>query len=284
MSFRIRPLLLVAALLAGVYTALPAFAQGPPPPPPPSLDPQQLLDVMERTDERIQDARELLASTPNGQAGNEVDQAVSLQQQARRAYGEQRYAVCGRAAHEARLHVDRAISLLRGLPDPGRVSEQLERTREVLDRARDRVAHCDLPAARDLLRTALDMQRRADQAWREARYLAALQLTTSARERAMRALEACRAGEQAEDMLANALQRTDEVLSRVRDALASGGSERARQLLANAESLQSRARSEQQAGHDRLALRLTRTAREQAERALRSEGGGPGTGRGRRRG
>lgn len=259
----IRTFATACVLVLGVLVASAGHAQTAP-------DPQRLLDAMDVTDHRIQLAKDLLSRATNATAAAEVDQAVSLQSLARQAYAEGRYAAAGRATFDARIHADRAIALLRGLPDPGRVQDQLQRTREILDRARDRLSHCDLPAARELLRTALDMQARAEQAYGETRYLAALQLTMSARERALRALQMCNAGESLEETVANALQRTDDVLARAHEVVDANGSERARAQLANADSVQARAKSEALAGHPRLALRFTRAAREQAERALRS--------------
>jgi hypothetical protein len=121
-----------------------------------------------------------------------------------------------------------------------------------------------------MLRTAREMQERAEQAYRETRYLAALQLTMSARERALRAMRLCNASESIEETLAIALQRTDDVLSRAHELVDAGENERAKRLLSNADSLQARAKAEEQAGHLRLALRLTLQAREQASRAIRA--------------
>jgi hypothetical protein len=261
MRTRLRALPALLALVLGAVLAVPAVAQN---------DTQRLQDALDLTDRRIQLAQELIAATPNPRAQVELDLAVTLQAHARQAFAEGRYAAAARATFDARIRADRAIAILRGLPDPGRVEEQLQRTRELLDRARDRLAGCDVPIARDLLRTAHDMQARAEQAYRETRYLAALQLTMSARERALRALRLCHANESLQETVATAIQRTDEVLARAHEVVDANGSERARQLLANADSLQSRARAEADAGRFRLALRLTGQAREQANRALRA--------------
>jgi hypothetical protein len=264
---RILTLTALLSLALGVLVATPAFAQ---------TDLQRLQDAIELTDRRIQQAQELLAATPDPRAQAELDQAVALQGHAKAAFAEGRYSVAARATFDARIHADRAIAIVRGLPDPGRVEEQLQRTRELLDRARDRLAGCEAPAARDLLRTALEMQQRAEQAYRETRYLAALQLTMSARERALRALRLCNAGESLEERVSTALQRTDEVLARAHEVVDAGTDERAGRLLANADSLQARAKAEAEAGHLRLALRLTLQAREQASRAIRaSDPAGP---------
>lgn len=264
MSLRFPTLLTMLAIVLSACVVAPTSAQAPAPP-----DGSRLRDALDVTDRRIQLARDLLATSPNAAAAAEVDHAVALQAIAKDAFAQGRFAAAGRATFDARIHADRAIAMLRGLPDPGRVQEQLGRTRELLDRARDRLAHCELPAARELLRTALDMQARAEQAYGETRYLAALQLTMSARERALRAQQLCNAGESFDETVGNALQRTDAILARAHELLDAGGTERARSLLANAAGVQGRARTEERAGRARTALRLTRLAREQAERSMR---------------
>ncbi len=264
MTSRFRTLAMLLLVVLGACVAMPVSAQLPPPP-----DGSRLRDALDVTDRRIQLAKDLLATAPNAAAAAEIDHAVALQAIAKDAFAQGRFAAAGRATFDARIHADRAIAMLRGLPDPGRVQEQLGRTRELLDRARDRLAHCELPAAREMLRTALDMQGRAEQAYGETRYLAALQLTMSARERALRAQQLCNAGESFDETVGNALQRTDAILARAHEVLDAGGSERARSLLANADSLQGRAKTEERAGRPRMALRFTRMAREQAERSMR---------------
>ena len=264
MSIRNRALPAILAIALGLGFSSPALAQLPPPP-----DPSRLQDAIDVTDRRIQQAQELLAGAPNQAAQAELDQAVTLQSLAKEAYAQSRYAAAARATFDARLHADRAIAILRGLPDPGRVRDQLDRTREILDRARDRLSHCDNSSARELLRIAIDMQGRAETSFGETRYLAALQLTMSARERALRALQLCNAGESLGESVASALQRTDDMLSRVHEHVDPSDHERARQLLANADNQQVRAKTEAQAGRSGVALRFTRMAREQAQRAER---------------
>jgi len=262
MSIRIRTLQTIVAIVLGLWLTRPALAQLPP-------DPQRLQDAIDVTDRRIEQAQELLAGLPNLAAQAEIDQASSLQTLAKQAFAQSRYAAAARATFDARMHADHVIAILRGLPDPNRVRDQLDRTHEILDRARDRLAHCDNSAARELLRIAIDMQGRADASFSETRYLAALQLTMSARERGLRALQLCNAGESLDETVASAIQRTDDLMSRVHEQVDPSDHERARQLLANADNQQSHAKSEAQASHARQALRFTRMARDQAERAER---------------
>ena len=213
-----------------------------------------------------------LATVDNERARTELGMAVSIQAQAKAVFagGALGYLqLSARLTLEARGHADRAIAIIKGLPDPDRVRVQLERTREIIERARQRIEECDHERARAMLRIGIEMQGRAEAAFGEGRFLAALQLTMSARERGLRALQLCNAGESLDETVASALQRTDDLLSRVHERVDPSDHERARQLLANADNQQARAKTEAQAGHPGVALRFTRMAREQAQRAER---------------
>lgn len=267
---------LLGSVLSLSWLASPTTAQ--------DLTAERVQTALDRTDERIQLAQSLVAGTDNAQAQFELDAAVSLQGQARAAFnqglsasGEIRLRLFQQAIDltlRARGRADRAISIIQGLPDPERVLSQVERTRELLDRARERIEECDSDRARALLRVAMEMQGRAEAAIRDSRYLAALQLTLSARERALRALRLCNMEENLQEAAERALRRTDEVLARARDAVADHGNERARELLARAERLQGGAHGQLRAGHFAASLRLTQSARTMAYRAIRISTGG----------
>ena len=258
---RLRLLLPLALML--VLPAL-AFAQ--------DLTPERVQIALDLTDRRIEQAEMLLTGADNDRAQNEVNLAVSLQAQAKTAFGGTQLAFAMRLTLEARLHADRAITILRG-PDPDGVLAQLERTRELLDRARERIEECDQVRARAMIRAAFDMQARAEVAARDGRFLAALQLTMSARERAHRALRLCRMDENLQESAERALQRTDQLIERARDRIGEA-SEPARQALARAVDVQGRAWIEFRAGHFEASLRLTQSARAFAHRAIRLSGGG----------
>lgn len=158
---------------------------------------------------------------------------------------------------------------VQGLPDPDRVLTQLERTREVLDRARGRIGSCDQDRAKALLSVAEEMQGRAETAARESRFLAALQLTHGARDRVMRALRICRIEEDPETAATRAMQRTDEWITRARSAVQGARAPRAAELLARAEGLQTQARAQFRNRNFVAALRMTTNAGAIARRAAR---------------
>jgi hypothetical protein len=239
--------------------------------------------ALERTDERISLAQSLVAGVDNDQADVELHSAVGIQAQARATF-DQAMASTGDGqsrllqqsldlTQRARARADRAISLIQALPDPDRVVSQVERTREMLDRGRERIEGCHNDRAHAVLHDAMDMQSSAEAAARESRYLAALQLTLGARERGLRALRLCNIGENLQEAAERALRRTDEVIARAREIVTNTDRLRAREVLARAERIQAQASEEFRGSRFEAALRMTQSARAVAHRAVRVAGG-----------
>jgi hypothetical protein len=255
----------VACALVAIVLVAPARAQD---------TRAQLQGEIEKTDRRIEQAESLVSATDVEAARFELSKAVEIQTQAKSEFA----AAHGRNALDltlrARQHADRAIAIVRQLPDPDRVLAQLERTRELMERARDRIEECNDDRARAMLRAGFEMQQRAEQQARDGRYLAALQLTTSARERTLRALRVCHLEENLKESAGRALRRTDDVLLRARDVVAAHGNEPARAALGRAAKQEDRAHADFEAGRYGVSLRLTQAARSFAFRAIRLSGGG----------
>jgi len=254
---------ILVSALAVLACAAPARAQGPP----------RVRDELARTDMRIARVEMLFARNPVPEARPLIDRTKLIQARAWSAFDARRPEVAlGHTLH-ARGDAERAASVMQGLPDPDRVQGQLERTREIIERARERIAGCELERPRFLLQVAGAMEQRAEAAAADGRHLAALQLSMSARERAVRALRLCHLEENARDSAERALRRTDQILARARDAVGARGDERARQLLGRAVDSQAQARREFAAERYDPCLRLTQSARTYAYRAIRSAGG-----------
>ncbi len=255
------PLASVVTLLALVF-ASPALAQ----------DPTRVQAEISRTDERIEAAQSVVSGSSNERARLSLSTAVSLQAAAKRNYSSSNFALALRATLDARLRADAAIAIVRGEPDPERVLAQVERTRELIERARPRVEECSDERARHALRGAVEMQARAELALQGQRYLAALRLTLNARERAWRALRLCQLQDDPAESVERALQRTDELIERATHEVSESGSPRAELALRQAVELQGRAWAEFRADRPAVALRLTRSARSAAHRAVRLAG------------
>lgn len=245
--------------LAMLFTAAPARAQ----------DGTRVQIEISRTDERIELAESVVSGSNIERARLVLDQAIQLQAAARRNFSASQYALALRATLDARARADASISIVRGQPDPERVLAQVERTRDLLERARPRIEECSDERARLGFRSAVELQQRAELALEGQRYLAALRLTLNARERAWRALRLCHLSDDAGENAERALQRTDDVLERAAQEVADHGSPRAEAGMRQALELQARAWAEFRAGHPEAALRLTLSARAAGQRAAR---------------
>ena len=242
------------------------------------VPPERGPAAIAETDRRIGLAEAVVSTSDDAQARGELALARDLQGRARSAAGSGRLFIGAQLTARARGHAERAILIGRGLPAPDRVVDELERTREMLDRAGPRIRECGDDRARAMLRAALEMQGRAEGAELapRPRHLGALQLTMGARERGLRALRVCRMEENVQQAADHALGRTDEVLARARELLESGAggpatSPLARDALARATALQGDASRQFRDGHCESSLQLTLTARRLARRAA-----GPG--------
>ena len=231
----------------------------------------RVQDALDATDRRIETAAGRLAESPAApaQAESELTTARDLQSRARGAFTAGQLLLARTLTLEARTHADRVLSILIGTPDPDHVTAQVERTRDIVDRARDRLQACDDLRARAMLRVSMDMQDRAESRLDASKYLAALQLTMSARERVQKAMQLCNVSESLSDAADRAIQRTNDVLARGRDHLDAEAPAEARELLGRAQSIQAQAQSEAALSHWESALRMTQDARMTAMRAIR---------------
>jgi hypothetical protein len=146
------------------------------------------------------------------------------------------------------------------------VSIQLERTRDLLGRSRERLSSCDRPEAHQAIDDADMLQARADSALAEGRSLAAQELSLEARERTFRALQNCNLGEDLPGTVNFALKRTDQVLAHARGNAPVNPA--AQQSLDEAARLQARAQQEFRQQHVDESLKLTHSARAAARRAV----------------
>ena len=265
-----KPLNLVLGALALLGLAAPAAnAQ--------LLTRERVQYALDMTDRRIEQAQMVLAGAPNDRAQAELDLAVSIQARAKSVFASGTVGYLDQAARltlEARGHADRAIAIVRGLPDPDRVRIQLDRTAEVIDRARQSIEECNNERARGLLRIGIEMQTRAQAAFGEGRFLAALQLTMSARERVLNALRMCNAEENQHDRAEQVLRRTADILLRAQEIVTEHPDEHAREVLSRSQQLEDRALDEFRLEHYEASIRLSLAARAAAYRAIRAAGGG----------
>lgn len=229
----------------------------------------------EITQNVIEKVRRLVEESGNRRAEEALRQAMEVQRQAGRELTSNGARAGKRLTLVARDYARRAAKLAGELSENKEfVFRQLERTREVLRRAREDLRGNDDPRVRDLMRTAQERQGQAETSYRERRFRVALRLTNLARELAHKSLDLSGPGPgTAPEEVMRTLNKTDEALRRAAEDLRAAGSE----LLDEARGLQDRARMNLREGRLGLALKLTLAARDLAERARRelTEGDGP---------
>ena len=229
----------------------------------------------EITQNVIEKVRRLVEESGNRRAEEALRQAMEVQRRAERELTRSGAMTCKRLTLIARDYARRAAKLAGELSENKEfVFRQLERTREVLRRAREDLRGSDDSRVRDLMRTAYERQEQAETSYREQRFRIALRLTNLARELAHKSLDLSGPGPgTTPDEVTRTLNRTDEALRRAAEDLQGTGSV----LLDEAGALQGRARMNLREGRPGLALKLTLAARDLAEKARREsiEGDGP---------
>jgi hypothetical protein len=245
------------ALIAVFLAAPPAEAQ----------QRDEALREIERTEQILDQARDLASSTGNSLARQYLDQAMKLQNLARSALSVDRLGDAVRLTRQAR---DRAFTAVRIAQQTGSAEFlrfMIERTDAVLDRIAPIVRGSRAEVSHRMIDAALEQQRRARDAVVTGRPRAALSLTFQARDRAMRALRLAEGAEgQTPDRAIRAVERTEELLTDAGWLLEAG--DKSAEAYSHAMRTQSQARNRLEAEQYPAALRLTRRAREQLVRAL----------------
>jgi hypothetical protein len=221
--------------------------------------------------QKIEAARRSMDGCSAPEAGRLMETAM---RNLRQAQDEARGGGCRRAEVQARAAIaiaDRAIELCR---EGDRHRELLERTMEntedQLGDCLDRVKSSGDPHCEQLVRAAVEHQRKARGEFRADRLRVALQLTLRSRELCEQSMRCSEDGrDTALESVEIALQRTDRFLEEARRLLEDAESDKTSLgQLADAARLQDQAWRTFRGSRLPLALRLTRQARELGARAL----------------
>ena len=230
-------------------------------------DRDRLFSELERTEQVIEKARDVVSSSQNSLAVQYLEQAVKLQNLARNALSISRFSDAARLTKQAR---DRAFTAIRIADQTGNAEFlyfMIERTDAILDRVAPLVRESQIEISHRMLDDAFEQQRRAREALSSGRPRAAISLTSQARERAFRALRRSESGEgRKPERATRVVERTEDLL---RDAAWLGeGDDAAARAYESALTLLSQARGQLEAGQHRSALRLAQQARDQLVRGL----------------
>jgi hypothetical protein len=143
---------------------------------------------LERTDRLIDRAAPLVHETHNDDATRLFDRALALQGTAWETFRAGRARAAVARTREARVLVNRVLTLIRGPVDDERVAQELAETDRVVERANEVVRGAESDSARRVLETARDHQKRARGLFGDRQFRAALAQTLVARRLARRAI------------------------------------------------------------------------------------------------
>lgn len=151
-----------------------------------------------------------------------------------------------------------------------RLQQAMDRTEEVLQKAREAVAESDSRRAQNLLEVALKLQDQAQQlnsaSSGTAELLAAGKFTVMAREKAEQAVAVARQDERNNEFVNNRLEQTDQMLYRAEQIVNGDGPPRIRKLLETARTKQERAREFYRNNRLKMALQVTLQAQKALEK------------------
>jgi hypothetical protein len=183
--------------------------------------------AIERTDDVISRAQEVVGGSGNAEAEADLQLAIQLQTSAKAEFSVGHNLRALDLTKRARLAAERAVARITG-GDGDRVLAQLERTANCSTASASESPTATTIAPRRCCKPRSRSRRAPEAAASEKRWLAALRLTMSARERAMRALRLCNLEDNLQEAAERALTRTDEIIGRAKDAVSEHDSEPAR--------------------------------------------------------
>jgi hypothetical protein len=225
---------------------------------------EKVENELVQTDRVIENVRPKVEESGNERAQNVLNNAVQSQTSAWDAFREQALRRALGLTLTARAQAKQAFALVELNPD--RVQAELERTGDVLTELGPQVGRSEEPKVRELWRMAQSEQATARQEFDRQHLRLALKFTFAARLHAWAAFKLVRRNADPEKLKAE-LDRTYDLLERVKEPVEASGNERARQLLQKAGNWQEQART---AYGNRLwgqTLKFTLAARDLALRA-----------------
>jgi hypothetical protein len=205
-----------------------------------AVDPERIREEIGRTSEIMNELGPIISRANEPKALELWRMAQGEQASAKDQFNNKRYRLALKFTLAARLHTKTAFDVVRRLADPEKVQAELDRTGELIVRAREPVRASGNQRAQQLLEKAGTWQDQALAALRDRRLGQALKLTLAARDLAIRAWELAR-GTANPVLVEQALNETDRLIENWTQAITESDNEEARGLLAQAQEHQKKA-------------------------------------------
>lgn len=233
-------------------------------------DRDRLAAEIERTDEMLEQAREHLRETTDAKANQLLQQAAALQRRAHEFFEEGRYAIAWNMTNKARDAIRRILGeLVDNDEDRALVEQQLERTDEYLNRARQNLSGVDAPGLEMYVEEAARLQDRARELFSENNLRQALQFTRRAQELLKKAADLIGNHGRQQEQFGFYLSQTRDDIDALRDFVYESGSDAAIRLFEVGNEQVDQARQLFEMGRVQEAVRMLAQARSKIKQAER---------------
>jgi hypothetical protein len=231
---------------------------------------------LDKTDMVIDRAKEAVSQSRNLKAENLLEMADKLQEQARIEFGMIKYRLAVELTLKARTKAYEAIGFTKkDEENENLVLKAIERTDQIIDRAREEAGGLNNRRIFSLLDIAINNQQKAKEFSKEHKLKMALKLTLKAREAAQNVLSLIDKGKRLDRLAQKELEITDRIIEKASAIISAGfmgqGShnQKADQLFRQARSLQEKAWDMFSQQKFIKATKSSQKARELVQRALR---------------
>jgi hypothetical protein len=231
------------------------------------LTPERIRGELARTREIMDELGPAIRRSSDPRALEFWKMAQGEQASAEEQFRSQRYGLALKFTFAARLHVRNAWGILRSLIDPERVRAELDRTDELLERAREATRNVREDILLQLLDKAASLQQQARTALDNRLFGLAIKYTLAARDLILRAWEKVR-GAQNPTLVERALAETDKLIEDWAPLIGQSDNTEAARLLEQAQQLQASARADFAAGRLKPAFTQTCQARRLMQQAI----------------
>ncbi len=226
--------------------------------------PDRVRQELERTDAIIQQAQAVVEPAHNPDAQLLLNQAIELQQTAWDGYRRKRYRWSYSRTLAARQRAREAMEMI--ISDPERIGAEIRRTADLINQFSPDITATEDPQTADLWKMVQSEQSAAVNYFRARRWRLALRFTIAARNHIYELMQKTKRFRSREEIQAE-LDRTDQILKRIAEPIATSNNVRAQEMFNRAGEWQVQARNNFRARMPVQAIKLTFAARELAFRA-----------------
>lgn len=225
---------------------------------------------LDRTDRVIERAKEAVAESRNPKAQYLLKLAMDLQGKAKEAFDGERFWLAAKLTLRAREKAFEAIGVTkRSEENENLVLKAIERTDQIIAKAKEKVFLADNQRAFSLLEVAIRNQQRAKEFYHEHKLKVALKLTLKARESAKKSIELAEQKNKLERFARKELERTDKLIHKASPVIKGSGNPRAQDFFGKGVDRQERTKDLFRQKRFESAIKNTQKARDFVLKALK---------------